>query len=190
VTSKERKIIDTLKNGGKKEHVNMLYDFYFPKIRNYIMKNSGSMDDALDVFHDTVLIFHRQIIENKIDKYDKLEGFLFVTAKNVWISNRTKEINRHQREAKFAEDKNSYSFLEKMENSERISMVKATFNLLGEKCKELLNLTILTDIPMEEISDRLGYSSGSVAKTLNYRCKKKLQDLIKKTPGLTSFLTK
>jgi RNA polymerase sigma factor (sigma-70 family) len=190
VRTKELKIIDSLKNGENKEHINMLYEEYFPKIRKYITYNSGSLDDALDIFHDTILILHKSILQNKLEQLDKLEGFIYVTAKNLWINNRNKKNARELRESKYAESNEDNYYLEKIENSEKISSIKNAFNQLEEKCREILSLTILTDIPMDEISDRLGYSNGNVLKTLNYRCKKKLKNLIYQTPGLTNFLSK
>lgn len=188
--TKELKIIDSLKNGKNKEHIDMLYKEYFPKIKKHIVYNSGNTDDALDIFHDTILILHKKIIQNQLDIDSNLEGFIFVTAKNLWINNRNKKNAREKRESTYAEQKDEYIFLEKLENKEKITTIKKTFNLLDAKCKEILSLTILTDIPMEEISERLGYSNGNVLKTLNYRCKKKLKEMISKNMGLSDFLAK
>ncbi len=188
MTSEELKIVNSLRTGQGGSHIKILYDKFFPKIRKYVMRNNGSYDDAMDVFHDTILVLHQNAMNQKLDKYDKLEGFLFVTAKNLWITSRTKEKARTEREARYAEDKLSDSVFSKVSDTSGVNGILNTLSLLGESCKEILSLSVLTDIPMEEISQRLGYSNADVAKATNYRCKKKLQDLIRSKPELVSFL--
>lgn len=152
------------------------------------MRNNGSYDDAMDVFHDAILVLHQNAMNHKLDKYDKLEGFLFVTSKNLWITNRKKEKARADREARYAEEKLSDTHRSKVQDNGNVQGILNTLSLLGEACKEMLSLSVLSDIPMEEISQRLGYSNADVAKATNYRCKKKLQELIRSKPELVTFL--
>ena len=50
---------------------------------------------------------------------------------------------------------------------------------LGETCRELLKLTFYMDYSLKEAAEILGISSADVAKTNQYRCKKKLFTSIK-----------
>jgi len=34
----------------------VLYKFYYPSVKNFITKNNGSVDDAKDIFQETIFI--------------------------------------------------------------------------------------------------------------------------------------
>ena len=44
------KIVDAIRNGDPMGEVDVLYQFEYPKIKTYILKNNGSEADAMDVF--------------------------------------------------------------------------------------------------------------------------------------------
>jgi DNA-directed RNA polymerase specialized sigma24 family protein len=34
----------------------ILYKFYYPSVKNFILKNNGTEDDAKDIFQETIII--------------------------------------------------------------------------------------------------------------------------------------
>lgn len=60
---KERKIIDSIKSGESNRALNYLYEQPLRKVRTYILRNSGTIEDANDIFQDSVVIFFNSVRE-------------------------------------------------------------------------------------------------------------------------------
>ena len=73
------------------------------------------------------------------------------------------------------------NFLEQTEKNESLI---GLFSTIGDRCKELLLLSIFDKRPMSEIAGILGFSSENSAKTQNYKCKQKLIQALKTNPKL------
>jgi len=60
VSYSDKAILEAIRNGedGVLMH---LYKQVLPKIKNYILKNNGSEDDAKDIFQDAVVIFYNML---------------------------------------------------------------------------------------------------------------------------------
>ena len=72
-----------------------------------------------------------------------------------------------------------------MISNEKKMVLENLFLSIGEKCKELLLLSIFDKRSMIEISEILGFSSENSAKTQNYKCKQKLIKTLELNPELT-----
>jgi RNA polymerase sigma factor (sigma-70 family) len=180
-------IIKAIKTGNDQLVLNHLYKEILPRIKKMITKNSGSEEDAKDIFQDTVLIFYNQVKLNKYDEEKEIGGFMYSVARNLWI-NKVKKSSRfvqmNDTETwKGVED----SVLDDMIGREKANAIEQVMNKTGEECKKLLKYSIYDKLSMKEISEKMGYSSEGVAKTYNYRCKQKLVNLVKDNPHLISL---
>ena len=59
---KQEAIIKQLRKGNPKA-ISLLYE-YFPIVKNYILKNSGLVSDAEDVFQESLIILYKKILNN------------------------------------------------------------------------------------------------------------------------------
>ena len=73
----DKKLIEGIKRGDD-EALNYLYNNYFDLIRIYILKNSGTEDDAYDIFQDAMVALFKKVSENHIDLTTDLKGYIFV----------------------------------------------------------------------------------------------------------------
>ena len=62
---KDKDIIESLKEGRNTQILEHLYEKVLPKISRYIRKNSGTEDDAFDIFQDGVIIFYKYLITGR-----------------------------------------------------------------------------------------------------------------------------
>jgi len=179
VQIRDKEIITAIKEGKDDKVLNELYQGILPKVTSYIRNNSGSEEEAFDIFQDAVLCFFKLVINNKFDEKYDVSGFIFTVSRNCWI-NRVKKLNRHisvdTNESKELEE---HGFLESIYDQERRDLVKMLFSQLELKCKEILTYTVYQNMTMEDICSRMGFASENAAKTTNYRCKKKLMNLVK-----------
>ena len=87
----DQQIINTIKTGCDQGALKFLYNRCFPKIRAYVCSNSGTKEDALDIFQDAVLILCKQVKSNKYNEKYEMDGFIFSVSRNLWINKMKKE---------------------------------------------------------------------------------------------------
>ena len=81
----DKSIIEGILNQDDKT-LNWLYDNYFQTVKNHILKNSGTHDDASDVFQDSIITLYSQICDNSLNLTSDLKGYFFGIARNIWSS--------------------------------------------------------------------------------------------------------
>ena len=183
--SKEEIIIG-IKSRKDRMVLNWMYKYIYPKVKSYILANSGTEDDSKDVFQEAVLTFYNLVMNNKSDKITDVEGFVLVVARNKWINKvrtKKKEINTEFLEN---ESDNQNGPLVNMILNEKWNAFQDLIDQIGERCKELLAYSLYEKLSMTEIAERMGFISADAAKTTHYRCKQKMIDLVTKNKQLGS----
>jgi len=83
---KDKDIIKSIKEGRNTQILEHLYKNVLPRISKYIRKNSGTEDDAFDIFQDGVIIFYKYLITGRYREEFEISGFLYTVCKNLWIN--------------------------------------------------------------------------------------------------------
>lgn len=148
-----------------------------PAVEKYVRKNKGDLQDAQDVFHDALINFIIKVKEHNEDIQD-VKGYIFISARNLWISKVTRS-NKFVYNEYLYEGEPDLESGDDLENKEKQDLMKEVLNSLGERCRDLLTLTFYLDYSLKDAAQKLGISSDEVAKTNQYRCKKKLFEKIK-----------
>lgn len=183
-------IIKSILSGNNQKVLQFLYDTTLKKVRGYILKNSGGIEEANDIFQDAVIVFMHKVKMEQFDTKYSIEGFIYAVARNLWI-------DRVRREKK----KVNYEYPEQIENpsqdkdalvaliqTEQTGALTKAFNLLDQKCQDILKYHLYEKLSMKEISIKMGYKSENVAKTNHYRCKQYLTKIVKEDSELLSLL--
>lgn len=183
----DQKILKALETGKNNDVLNLLYQKVYPKVKNYIIKNAGSHEEAMDVFQEAVIVFFQHVKSGKFDSRFDIDGFIYSVSRNLWI-NLAKRNSRYTSVADSWEDMGEFpDFLEKADMEKKLS--KEIFEKLGSKCKELLELVIFHDYSMEEVAEKLSFSNRHSAKTQHYKCKQKLMTYLNDHPQVLQKLT-
>ena len=159
-----------------------LYKDIYPKIKSYILANSGNIDDALDIFQDALVVLCKQIKLNRFDEKYEISAFLYSICRNLWI-------NKAKRESRLVSLQEKYDHIENEDFSEYIitkekeRLLKEIAGKLGKKCFELLQQAIFYQSSTDEIIKNMGFSTANAVKTQKYKCKQKLIKLIDENPG-------
>jgi len=67
--------VELLKNNREKAF-DKIYKEVFPIVSGYIRKNSGTREEARDVFHDGIIILYEKIIDDKFTVTTTVSAFL------------------------------------------------------------------------------------------------------------------
>ncbi len=143
---------------------------------SYVLKNSGTSEEARDVFQDSVsaawLNFRNGAFKGNADQFN---AYVRQICKYKWISmlrTSSRRLVRLEEDLSFFEDVAVADQLEAEITQSRL--LRASFLTIGKKCRELLGLFYFKRQSLTEISKRMGYTEQSI-KTIKYRCMMKLR---------------
>jgi RNA polymerase sigma factor (sigma-70 family) len=183
------KIIESIRSGRNDEALAYLYDKPLKKIRKHILSNNGSVDDANDIFQDSVIILFNQVKSNRYNTNYEVDGFLFVVARNLWV-------NKTKRDKKIvnnglnldSQQTDNVDHLKDLIGKEKSAAFRKVFEKLGENCQKILHYAIFEQLSMKEISEKMGFSNSNVAKSNHYRCKQYLTRIVQEDQEVLNLL--
>lgn len=185
---RDQRIIEEIRKGDPMGLVGELYNSEFPKIRSYIVNNSGTDDDARDVFQETLMTLFSHIKLGKYKEEYEIGGFMYVVAMNQWKrknKNRPIHVDISTTQVYDISENETYSALF---DDEKKDFVNALFDQLGDTCKKLLTHSIFEKISMKELCKKMGYGSVDSTKTKHYKCKQRLIKLVEAKPHIIHYL--
>ena len=187
----DKEIIEAILEGKDEKVIASLYTSILPGLTRYICSNSGTSDDAYDLFQDALLIFVKMVVTNKYDheKY-QIHSYILTITKNLWI-NRVKKNSRGMKwEKTKIEEEEEKLILENIIDDERKKVLETVFMSLGKKCIEILSMYYYQGLSMKEIAEKMDLQSADVAKVKAHRCRKELSDKIISNNYLSEQLKK
>lgn len=166
--------IEGLKKGDR-DIIYSIYKNFLPDFTKWVLKNSGSEQDAYDVFQDaleSILL----IISNKDWKTDLPFGaYLFRVCRNKWIS-RIRKKNKEDAVRIFEEQRyneKQYDELFQLEEQERQvkiqQLLNETFQQLSPLCQQLVPL-IEAKVDATSIAEDLGMASANTVYRRKFAC--------------------
>lgn len=150
-----------------------IYQENFPKVKQMVLANSGSTDEAKDIYQEAFLSFWTNIKSGKFrpENGSALSGYLFQISKNKWLD--TLRSQTHKRTV--FQDIFPETMEEDPEEKEtNLVRIEGAFAKLGDNCRELLTRFYYQK---ESLSSLAGYFGWTEATTKNskYRCMEKLR---------------
>ena len=171
----DAKILDLIRKGDEEALVT-LFDLNRKPIAAYIIRNSGTTEDAQDVLQESLAILWERIRTGRFEYKAQLSTFIYATAKNLW-SQRLRQ-KKHLSSAEIdpeAHEDQSPSVLDSLVATEQVELVRTALETIGEQCRKLLLLFYWEEQSMEEIAVRLGFANADTVKAKKYQCKKALE---------------
>lgn len=162
-----------------------LYEQNFNRTRNYILQNSGTEENAKDIYQEAFIAFWKNVRENrfKTENSGSLEAYIFTIAKNKWLDHlRMGKSGKNIRIVKLpvmetadtneAERENDYEY--------KLEMAMQAISHLGEECKEMLKQFYFHKRSLRAISEMFGINENS-ARNKKYRCIQQLREILTDT---------
>jgi len=165
----DKQIIAFLRNNKYQKAVNGLYDVLDP-VKKYILSNSGVADDAKDIFQDALVVLYKNVQSENFTLTVSLKTYLLAIVKNLWLQ----ELRRRNK-MPVTTDEAEIPDINFNENK-NFEIAKAAFNLLGERCRQLLILFYFKKKTYKELASFLGFGDEKTAKNQKYRCLQKAKE--------------
>ncbi len=175
----DQNVIELLKKGDHSAF-KVLYDHY-PMIKNMVLSNSGSEEDAKDLFQNVLIAFYKNVKKGDFILTSKISTYLYSIANNLWLkqlSNKNKKYVTNLDKAKeLVKEEQHFEFQETKKMSLR-EFIFDKLDKIGEPCKSILLLHEYEKLSMQQISIKLGYANEHTARQQKYKCIQRLKKII------------
>lgn len=162
-----------------KRSVEEIYKQNFNLIQALIINNSGSTDDAKDIFQEAMVVLYEKTRSGSFELNCQIKTYLYSVAKRLWLK-RLQQSNRYVSND-FENDENEISVDDDMvdheEKDKEFKMMHEAIGNLGEPCKSLLIAFYFNTKNMQEIAENFGYTNAENAKTQKYKCLMRLKKI-------------
>ncbi len=165
---------------GDQEVLKRIYKLYFPKIKQFVLKNSGSAAEAEDVFQEGIMSLYRMVIKPGFELKSKLFTLLFAICRNWWF----KQLRKSDRVTSDSSEilkEDQADIVEAINERARQNLYKEKFKELGQDCQRLLTLAF-GGASIKEIQQKMKMSSEGYTRKRKYICKKMLFKLVQQDP--------
>jgi RNA polymerase sigma factor (sigma-70 family) len=148
----------------------LLYNYYFSSVAGYITKNSGSQDDAKDIFQETVIVLLQKIRQPDFVLTSALKTYLYSIAKNLWLkrlrNNKYVAVDDITTSSQETEEL-SIDFIPERTAEEKVTdwIKKITLN-----CQQILRAIFIDQESMASVMERMNWKNKHVAANQQYKC--------------------
>ncbi len=180
-TFTDAELLEGLKKNSPSEAVlRFLYREHFALLSRYILNNSGSEQDAEDIFQEVMVAFINLVKAGRFRGESSVKTFLFSLNKNMWLNELKRSGRASAREEKYEKQnlhENPTADVAMELTQTKAALMKAV-NDLGENCKKILLLFYFENKSMKEILEYLPYENEQVVRNKKSKCLKALEGLV------------
>ncbi len=166
---------------GDERALDYLYKKYYRMMVKLVVSNNGSEEEAKDIYQDALIVFWQKAISGNFTLTSKISTYLYSICLNLW----RKELERKSKLSN--EEKDEIEWIED-DKSERIRIINECINALGETCRKVLSYYYFDGMTMSDIAEKMNFANPDTAKTKKYKCKQRLDKLIKTKYSASDFL--
>ncbi len=180
----DSKIIDGIVN-KRPEVIHFMYKDYFPLILALVEKNSGTLQDAQDIFQEGQMALYLRCRDHELVLNCALRSYFYSICRNLWLQRLEKKYRLvYEPDLLVNESVAKYITKESITREQKLVRHRIFwkhFNQLPEDCQKVF-LMYFDKVPFKEVAEKLGFTDENYAKVRKYLCKKLLIKRIKKDP--------
>lgn len=134
-----------------------------------------SIDDAIDLFQDALVIFHQNAVSGRLSELKvKLSTYLIAIMRNKWRSRTRQPILPLEAAGVISE-------IHPESKPDVQAEVRKTLEKMEESCREMLTLRYFMEFDFEDIAEVMRYKNGSTVRNLISRCRNKFRQIYSRT---------
>ena len=173
----EKALLQALARSDRKA-IETIYKDNYNMIQSLIINNSGSADDAKDIFQETMIVLYEKVRSGTFELNCLIKTYVYSVSRRLWLK-RLQQMSHLAPALESLKDtvpvEDDIEEIERV-NDEFLAMEKA-INSLGEPCKSLLDSYYMQKKNMQEIAFSFGYTNAENAKNQKYKCLMRLKKI-------------
>lgn len=155
-----------------------LYKTHYAMIVNLVCTNSGTEQEAKDIYQEAVLAFYERVQQADFILTCKIKTYLYAVCRRLWL----KRLQAKKRFQGSIEETESFlgadeEALNAEEKEKQFADMKSALEGLGEPCRSIIEDFYIHDLSMETIREKFGYTNADNAKNQKYKCLQRLKKL-------------
>lgn len=158
--------------------VETIYRENFKMVQSFIVNNSGSFEDAKDIFQEAMIALYEKAKSESFVLTCQIKTYLYSICRRLWLK-RLQQFSRYISQPDGLEEivpvEDDLELHEK--RTADFAILDRALNSLGEPCKSLLESFYLHKKGMGEIAAEFGYTNADNAKNQKYKCLMRLKKL-------------
>jgi len=152
-----------------------LYNAYYPSVEKYVVMNSGSEQDAEDLFQDTVLVLLNYVAKDGFTLTCSIKTLVFAIARRIWL----KQLRQRSRtetlyELEIQQDDFVTNWEEVERSERRYNSLPQVLSRISTHCSGLLKELFLTG----KIPDH--YKNNHSMRNQKYKCLEQARKMMEK----------
>jgi RNA polymerase sigma factor (sigma-70 family) len=177
--------VEAILEGLKASDNNVLeyvYRKYFPIVRFFVIKNSGTDEDAKDIFQEALILIFKRLKDGSLNLSCAFKTYLYSVCRILWL----RQLERKQIRPDGLTDSQVFVELEEgleeqAAEQEQYRLFQKHYQSLHKDCQEILRL-FLNKVPLKEIAQKVNIKSDKYLKKRKYECKEMLIKRIQNDP--------
>lgn len=147
-------------------------------ISHFILSNSGTDDEAKDIYQEGVIVFYEKIRDNSLELSCQIKTYLYSVCRRLWL----KRLAEKGRFASKLDETDSFvpvdeDTLQYEEQERQFGIMGEALEQLGEPCRSLIEDFYIRMQNMQDITDKFGYTNTDTAKNQKYKCLQRLKKI-------------
>ncbi len=149
----------------------ILYKFYYPSVKNFILKNNGCDDDAKDIFQETIIVLLEKVPKDDFNLTSSLKTYIFAISSNLWLK-RLRDSNKMVKTEIGTYEKylSDYEEAEEDIHRDHSNKIVKVFKMMTNKCIVLLKAIFYDDKNIDTITKDFGYTNKHNAQNQKFKC--------------------
>lgn len=167
---------------GSDDVLTQLYRRYFPMMLHFVTSNSGSEDDAKDIYQEVLVILYEKVRGGSLELHCQLKTYLYSIGRRLWLKQlaqrsryMVRDIDLPMADSLAVEQQIESDLLEHEERDRQFNLMADSLERLGEPCRTLLDDFYIQHMSMQAITEKFGYTNADNAKTQKYKCLMRLK---------------
>ena len=168
---------------GDQRAYSQVYQDYYPMVAKMVHDNSGSHDDAEDLYQETMVCLLKKVNDPDFNLTSKLSTFLYSIARNLWLqklakSGKSKVVAGDVEDLRWIAVPQEEPWQSEWEAN--LQIVTQKLEELKEDCMQILKYSFYERKSQIEIAELMGYEVDFV-KVKKFRCLEYLRKAVKAT---------
>jgi RNA polymerase sigma factor (sigma-70 family) len=179
-------LIDRLRLGDN-EAFRYLYEQYYKNAALYIQSNSGTEQDARDVFQEALLVLFKQTRRAEFRLTTNLGAYLYAVVRKMWLY-RLRTQRGHPEtsldESTWLPGPDDHEFdirLHEQTLEKKHQVIQQLIETMKPECRKLIEYAYFYQLSPVEIAGLLGYAESFV-KVKKHRCMEALRKMVTRHP--------
>ncbi len=164
--------------GNDRKAIESIYRAHYSMIQTLIINNSGTSDDARDIFQEAIIVLYEKAKSGSFELHAQLKTYLYAVSRRLWLKKLAFNKRYSGDLANAPESIATDDDIEIYEHrSQDFELMERALQHLGEPCKELLENYYIRKKNMSEIAKEFGYTNAENAKNQKYKCLMRLKKI-------------